>query len=298
MSLTVTEYTDAACPWAWSAEPTRWRLRWLYGDGLRWRLRMIGLTSDPDEYERRGFNSERIAGAYAMFAQRYGMPLDTSPRRRLGATLPACRAVVAARLHAPPGTDAALLRRLRIQAMTRACAVLDEPLTIARAAWECGIEPSALERWCAVPAVEQALREDMAAARRPSPAGVALHHKLAAVPDEAGGGWRYTAPSLVFERADGAALDVPGFQPALAYEVAVANLDPELPRREPPASPGELLAWAGEPLATQEVAAVLDVERDEAAAALEESGAVAEPAGSDRFWTLPAAAAGAQPRAA
>jgi predicted DsbA family dithiol-disulfide isomerase len=299
MSLVVTEYTDAACPWAWSAEPMRWRLRWLYGDGLRWRLRMIGLTSDPGEYARRGFTPERMAAGYALFAQRYGMPLATAPRPRLGATLPACRAVVAARLHAPSGIDAALLRRLRIHAMTRACAVLDEPLTIARAAWECGIEPLALERWCADPAVERALDGDLAAARRPSPAGVALRHKLAAIPDEAGGGWRYTAPSLVFSReSDGAVIDVPGFQPSLAYEVAVAHLDPGLPRREPPASAGELLAWAGEPLATQEVAEVLGVERDEAAAALEESGAVAEPAGSDRFWTLPAAASGAQPRAA
>jgi predicted DsbA family dithiol-disulfide isomerase len=286
MSLLVTEYTDPACPWAWSAEPMRWRLRWLYGDGLEWRLRLIGLTSDPDEYGRRGFTPERMAAGYEMFAGRYGMPLETTPRPRLGATVPACRAVVAVRLHAP-GAEAKLLRRLRVHAMTRAAAVLDDPLTIARAAWECGIEPLALERWCAEPAVERALAEDMAAAREPSPSGLALRHKLAAVPD---GGWRYTAPSLVFSREDGAALDVPGFQPALAYEVAVANLDPGLARREPPASVEELLAWAGEPLATQEVAVTMGIERDEAAAALERSGAVAEAAGTDRFWTLPPAA--------
>ncbi len=282
MSLLVTEYTDAACPWAWSAEPMRWRLRWLYGDGLRWQLRMIGLSSDADEYARRGFTPERMAAGYAHFADRYGMPLETTPRPRLGATLPACRAVVAARLHAP-GHEEALLRRLRVHAMTRACAVLDDPLTIARAARDAGIDPAALQRWCEDPAVERALRDDMAAARRPSAAGVAMRHKLATVPD---GGWRYTAPSLVFSRADGAAIDVPGFQPALAYEVAVANLDPSLARREPPDSVEQLLVWAGEPLATQEVAVTMGIERDEAAAALEGSGAVAEPAGSDRFWTL------------
>ncbi len=285
MSLVVTEYTDPACPWAWSAEPMRWRLRWLYGDGLDWRLRLIGLSSDPDEYERRGFTPERMAAGFASFARRYGMPLETTPRPRLGATLPACRAVVAVRLHAP-GREEALLRRLRVHAMTRACAVLDDPLTLARAARECGIEPAALERWCADPAVEQALAEDMAAARAPSPSGLALRHKLAEVP---GGGWRYTAPSLVFSRADGAAIDVPGFQPALAYEVAVANLDPALARSEPPDSVEQLLAWAGEPLATQEVAVTMGIEWEEAAAALEDSDAVAEPAGSDRFWTLASA---------
>lgn len=292
MSLLVTEYTDSGCPWAWSAEPTRLRLRWLYGEHLGWELRMIGLTSEPDEYHRRGFTPERAAVAFAGFAERYGMPLETTPRSRMGATVPACRAVVAARLHAPH-LEARLLRRLRVHAMTRANAVLDEPLTLTRAAWEAGIEPLTLERWCADPAVEAALAEDMAAARNPSRAGLAMRHKLAELPE---GGWRYTAPSLVFSRSDGATIEAPGFQPSLAYEVAVANLAPDLPRREPPASVQEVLAWAGYPLATQEVAAVMDVERAEAAAMLEESGALADPAGSDRFWTLPASASVDAPR--
>jgi predicted DsbA family dithiol-disulfide isomerase len=283
MPLLVTEYTDAACPWAWCAEPMRWRLRWLYGDGLRWQLRMIGLTSDPDEYSRRGYTPERMAAGYARFADRYGMPLETAPRPRLGATLPACRAVVATRLHAPK-RERALLRRLRVHAMTRATGVLDDPLTIARAAREAGLDSVALQRWCEDPSVEQALAEDMAAARTPSAAGVAMRHKLAEV---TAGGWRYTAPSLVFSRVDGAAIDVPGFQPSLAYEVAVANLDPQLPRREPPGSVEEVLAWAPVPLATQEVAEVMGIGRDEAITMLEASAAHAEAAGSDRFWVLP-----------
>jgi predicted DsbA family dithiol-disulfide isomerase len=57
-SITITHYTDPGCPFAWSAEPARRRLQWLYGDQLEWRLRMA-------------------------------------------ATLPACRAVVAVRRHAP-----------------------------------------------------------------------------------------------------------------------------------------------------------------------------------------------------
>ena len=80
-----------------------------------------------------------------------------------------------------------------------------------------------------------------------------------------------------------------GFQPAQAYEVAVANLAPNLPRREPPASAAELLAWAPVPLATQEIAVVMGVERAEAEASLRAAGALAEPAGSDRFWSLAAA---------
>lgn len=40
--ITITHFTDPGCPFAWSAEPARWRLQWLYGDGLEWRLRMVG----------------------------------------------------------------------------------------------------------------------------------------------------------------------------------------------------------------------------------------------------------------
>ena len=43
---------------------------------------------------------------------RYGMPIDWRPVEA-NASLPACRAVVATRLHAPD-REAALLRRLRV----------------------------------------------------------------------------------------------------------------------------------------------------------------------------------------
>jgi len=287
-SIVVTEYTDAACPWAWSAEPAKWRLRWLYGDQLDWRVRMIGLAEDADDYARRGFTAERMAAGLAQFAADYGMPMETAPRPRLAATVPACRAVVAAREHASPAAAEALLRRLRIHAMTRADAVLDDDATIAAAAREAGLDPDALARWCADPDVERALRDDMRQARRPGPAALALRHKLAPTPD---GGMRYTAPSLVFARvADGAVIEAPGFQPSLAYEVAIANLAPELERRAAPASVAELLAWAGGPLATREVAEVLGVRVAEARDRLaQEAGVVAQPAGTDAFWTVPAA---------
>ena len=35
--LDVELFTDPACPFAFSAEPARRRLRWHYGDQLRWR---------------------------------------------------------------------------------------------------------------------------------------------------------------------------------------------------------------------------------------------------------------------
>jgi hypothetical protein len=44
LQLELTHFTDPACPFAFSAEPVRMRLRWHYGDQLVWRTRMIVLT--------------------------------------------------------------------------------------------------------------------------------------------------------------------------------------------------------------------------------------------------------------
>jgi hypothetical protein len=49
MAVGITEYTDPGCPWAYSAEPHRLRLRWLYGDELDWRRRMVVLARSPQE---------------------------------------------------------------------------------------------------------------------------------------------------------------------------------------------------------------------------------------------------------
>ncbi|ADB51893.1 DsbA family protein [Conexibacter woesei] len=291
-TIEVTEYTDAACPWAWSAEPMKRRLRWLYGDALEWRTRMIVLSSDREHYVRIGYTPEMLAEGFAEFAERYGMPLDATVRARMGATKPAARAVVAARAHAGPALAEALLRRLRVHAMTIPTAQLDEPETIVAAASEAGIDPAVLERWLSDPAVDHALARDMAAARAPGPAAVALSGKLARVTEDPSR-WRYTAPSLVFTRpSDRVTIEAPGFQPALAYEVAVANLDPELPRRAEPESVDELLAWAPEPLATQEVAVVMGISREDARARLAATtGVVEQAAGSDAFWSVEAAEA-------
>ena len=81
---------------------------------------------------------------------------------------------------------------------------------------------------------------------------------------------------------------IPGFNPIEAYETAIANLAPELPRRPKPARVEDVLAWAGEPLATAEVALVMQLDLEKTRAALTQ---VATPhaAGADFYWTLDAA---------
>jgi len=275
----ITEYTDPGCPWAYSAEPFRRRLSWLYGDALDWRVRMVGLTGSPDEYVERGFTPERQSRAFASIARDHGMPIDTSVRPRMAATIPACRAVVAARLHAPDRMRA-LLRRLRVRHF--AGELLDEPATIAAAARDAGIDPADLERWTAGDDVETALREDMAASRHPIDAARVLDEKLA----NWSGGRRYTCPSYEIVRvADGVKIAVPGFQPFPVYDVVTANLVPGVDRRDPPESVEEVLAWTGTPLATKEVAVVCDIGFAEARERLGRA-AVEQHVGADGFWTL------------
>jgi predicted DsbA family dithiol-disulfide isomerase len=280
----ITEYTDPGCPWAYSAEPFRRRLSWLYGDRLEWRVCLVGLADSPDEYVDRGFTPERQSHAFATIAREHGMPIDTSVRPRMAATVPACRAVVAARIHAPDKMRR-LLRRLRVRHFSGE--LLDEPQTIAGAARDAGLDPAQLEVWMREEEVEAALREDMAAAREPIPAARVLDHKLA----NWSGGRRYTCPSYEIVRvSDGVRIAVPGFQPWPVYDVVTANLVPGVDRRDPPDSVEEVLEWTGTPLATQEVAVVCDVGFEEAR---ERLGRVAEErhVGADGFWTLDGAAA-------
>ena len=277
----ITEFTDPGCPWAFSAEPFRRRLDWLYGHCVEWEVRLVVLAESPSEYEEHGLDTGKQADGFRRISREHGMPIDTRERPRMAATMPACRAVVAARRH-----DLAhmrpLLRRLRVRHF--AGELLDEPATIHAAARDSGLDPGELDAWMAEDETEDELRSDMELARLPMPAARVLDHKLA----NWSGGQRYTCPSYEIVRlADGVRIAVPGFQPFGVYDVVTANLVPESERRDPPDSVDEVLAWAATPLATHEVAVLCDISHDEAR---ERLGRVAdeEHVGFDGFWTLTA----------
>ena len=275
----ITEYTDPGCPWAYSAEPFRRRLAWLYGDQLEWRIRLVGLSSSPEDYESRGLTPEWFADATRKIAADHEMPFDTRVRPRMAATMPACRAVVAARLHAP-GKERLLLRRLRLRFFSGG--LLDDPELIDAAARDAGIDPDDLRSWSDDPEVAKALRDDVAVARAPIPAARVLDHKLA----NWSGGRRYTCPSYEITRlSDGVKIAVPGFQPFAVYDVITANLVPGLERRPAPETVEEVLDWTGTPLASKEVAVVCDIDLREARERLGRV-AVEEHVGADGFWTL------------
>jgi len=282
--LEITEYTDPACPFAFSAEPFRLRLLWELGEQVRWTSKLVVLSESSQEYLDKGLDAQMLADGATQLGERYGMPIDGAVKSHPPATRPACTAAVAARLHAPEASTA-LLRSLRVRNFSGE--LLDEWTTIAAAAADAGIDAGALQTWMEQDEVLAAVEQDMHDARHPSTAALAMDHKLAGWERDGRKGRRYTCPSLTFTRiADGATLTAPGFQSWAVYDTLVANLAP-LADRRPADDVGEVLQWAGYKLATQEIAEITGRTRDEARERLVAAGAVEEPVGSDAYWSLP-----------
>jgi protein-disulfide isomerase-like protein with CxxC motif len=285
--IDVTHFTDPGCPWAYSASPALTTLRWRYGDGLRWELVTIGLAEDAARYTRDGYTPLRLALAYAGF-RRFGMPFQVTPKPRVSATSPACRAIVATRLDAPEHEDAAL-RALQFAQFTTT-GVLDETETLQTALSAAdGLDAAAIVARIDDADVREAYEADRARARTAAGSPTEAQGRAA----DTDGAVRYTAPSLIFETDDGRSLEAGGFQPLEAYDVVVANLDPGLERRPPADDPVAVLAAFGYPLATAEVAAVMaehlgapDLAATEAAliAATGDGRAVRLPAGDGSLW--------------
>jgi predicted DsbA family dithiol-disulfide isomerase len=275
--LTATSFSDPGCPYGFSAERQRLQLAWHYG--LDVRTRMIVLREESIEWDDAPFSAKDLQRGNTSLRDEYGMPIDVDLRARLSSTMLACKAWVGAREAQHPRAGR-FLRELRVRCI--ACGEeLDQLAVVHAAAGDAGIDAATVDAWLADDAVEQALRADMAAARDPLPAALALPDKLAGP----AGSQRYTAGSIVFERGD-QAIVAPGFQPFDAWSLAVANLAPDLARRGPASDVTEVLEWAPMPLATAEVAALRGIDVAAAHAELARAGAHVEPAAQDGFWQL------------
>jgi 2-hydroxychromene-2-carboxylate isomerase len=301
MSLTAIHFTDPGCPWAYSASPALAALYWRYGDGIDWRLVTIGLTEHAEQYERRGYTPAKSARGYRGF-RRYGMPFATEPRRRIPATTRACRAIVATRLR-DPAREYEVFRALQFGWFTSPL-VLDEDDDIAAALANVpGLDAHAIVGAIDDPQVVEAYERDRAEARTAAGGPTEFQGKSA----NSDGAVRYTAPSVIFDdTTTGRRLEAGGFQPVEAYDVAIANLDPKLPRRQPPADPLAALTALPWGLTTQEVAAIMAAGNDapdraraeDALIGLAADGSARRlPLGDDALW-VPAARTEAAPAAA
>jgi 2-hydroxychromene-2-carboxylate isomerase len=284
----VTHFTDPGCPWAYSAWPAHATLRWRYGDGLRWTNVMIGLSEEAAQYEARGYTPTRSAIGYERF-RRFGMPFQITPKARLSATSPGCRAIVATRL-AEPELELAALRALQFAQFTTT-GTLDNPETLRSAlATVAGLDAGAIVGRIEDADVREAYEADRARARTAGGSPTEFQGRAA----NSDGQVRYTAPSLIFE-SDGRRLEAGGFQPLEAYDVVIANLDPTLPRREPADDVVDVLAAFPYALTTAEVAAVMcphlapaDVTGVQASliAATGEGSVERRPIGDGSLWSL------------
>ena len=195
----VIHFTDPSCPWAYSAEPLMRTLQWRFGDGLRWRTVMIGLSEDTSRSERSGYTPERRVQNWLDFQRRFGMPVLAEPRTRLVSSGRACRAVVAARAQSRELSDA-LLRRIRLAWFTSTL-LLDEDEGLATvAALVPGLDVQQVISLIDDPATEAAYQADRAETRSAAAQGQpAIAQGRTASSD---GPERFTAPSIVFRSGE------------------------------------------------------------------------------------------------
>jgi predicted DsbA family dithiol-disulfide isomerase len=250
--ISVTLFSDPACPWGYSANPALRVIEWRYGDQLDWRIVLVGLSEDVSQYAEFGFTPQRMASSGLMFRERYGMPFAVSPKPRLSASSRACRAVIAARREWP-GSERRVFRTLQLANFNSALLFDDDQQMRVVLASVPGVDADRIVDLIEDAEVLREYEQDKRQTRTAAGSATELQGKAG----NSDGGVRYTAPSLLFETSDGRRLEAGGFQPVEAYDVVIANLEPTLGRQAPPEDPGPLLDYFDFGLTTQEVAAVM-----------------------------------------
>jgi protein-disulfide isomerase-like protein with CxxC motif len=286
--IEATLFTDAGCPWAYSANPALRVLEWRFRDQLSWRLVMIGLREEASDAAVRTYDGERALARWRVFESRYGMPFAVEPKSRAAGTGRGCRAVVAA-ARLEPGSEWKVFRALQIANFTGSV-YLDDVESLREALRrvervDADRIADAIDDPGVVAEYERQRAEARSAAGTPSEA-----QDKTTVSD---GAVRYTAPSVLFRRGDEVA-HAGGWQPLLSYDTVLANFAPELERVPSPESPEPLLEFFAEGLTTAEVALLLAEgsdpipDREAAEASLSElvgnGRATRLAVGSDAIW--------------
>jgi protein-disulfide isomerase-like protein with CxxC motif len=289
--IRATLFTDAACPWAYSANPALRVLEWRFRGQLSWRLVMIGLREEASDAAIRTYDPDRALSRWNVFESRYGMPFALEPKSRAAGTGQGCRAVAAAGLH-DPGSEWRVFRALQIANFTGSV-YLDDVDSIREELR--GVEDvdadriaDAIEDPDVVAEYERQRAEARFAAGTPSEA-----QGKTTVSD---GAVRFTAPSVLFRSGNEIAY-AGGWQPLLAYDTVLANFAPGLERVPAPESPEPLLDFFPGGLTTAEVALLLAVgsdplpDREAAHGLLCELMAAGRarrmPVGTDALWFTP-----------
>ena len=286
--IEATLYTDAGCPWAYSANPALRVLEWRFRDQLAWRLVMIGLREQASEAAIRTYDGERALARWKVFEERYGMPFAVEPKVRAAGTGAGCRSVVAAAL-LDSGSEWPVFRALQMANFVGSV-YLDDPDGI-RSALRAVSDVDADRIASMIDSHDVAAEYDRQRAEARSAAGTPSEAQQKTTVSD--GAVRYTAPSLVFRRGDDVA-HAGGWQPLLAYDTVLANFAPDLSRNAAPESPEPLFEFFAGGLTTAEVALLLAEgsdpvpDRERTASLLDsladDGWATRVPVGSDAVW--------------
>lgn len=247
--ITARLFNDPSCPWGYSASPALRAVEWRYRDQIDWQLVVIGL-SDPETGLPK-FTPVQMAGFYTDMRDRYGMPFAAHPKERPATSSLACRAIVATRL-LQPGYEWRVLRTLQLLQFNTPLLLDNEDNLRAALSSVAGLDFESVIAALHLQPVDEAYRRDWAEARSAAGGAAELQQKTAESPE----GARFTAPSIIFTSGEGR-LEAGGFQPVEAYDVIIANLDPEMKRHPVPKDPLEVLALYPGGLSTQEIATIM-----------------------------------------
>ncbi|MBR7836656.1 DsbA family protein [Actinospica durhamensis] len=242
--LTVCEYTDPACPWAWGSEPKFARLRALLaaaGEGVVWR-RVYGILFDegeapaPDPAAEAAWYLEEVRE----ISGHTGAPCPQRLEWVAATSWPMALAAKAAQSQGPEVAEA-VLHRLRATTFVdgrpadtpeRVLAALREVSGPAEGG-AAGLDLERLAREAASAEVLAAVRRDHAETRNPCAEVFAIteqsRHPGRAKPlgEDPADGYRYALPTLVFEGAGGRAVAA-GWRAPAEYLAAVRRAAPSL----------------------------------------------------------------------
>lgn len=252
--VSVVEYTDPTCFWAWGAEPKVRRLQWRYGGKLSWRRAFGDLFQPdwhrlewgldlPDSYTNPDVIREHTA-FYAGIAAVHGMPNPAGMQWIATDSMQMCRAVRAAELQ---GAEPArrLLRRLREDwfVFGRPSDSRERLVASARSARIEGLDVDRLEADLDSPEVDARSVADFEEVRTPNAAALAVADERMGMgrPVPQRGRTRYGFTTLIFS-GPGGEHTVPGFRAWDVYEDALlAAAGPAGLTPAPDPAPAEVL---------------------------------------------------------
>jgi predicted DsbA family dithiol-disulfide isomerase len=240
--LTVVEFTDPACPWAWGSEP---RFRWLRTalDGLATWRRVYGILFDGDDDPAPDPDAE--AAWYHRYiteiAGHTGAPYARRLRWVARSSWPSSLAAKAAEAQSAE-VAALVLRRLRESTFLLGTPADRIETVLQTVTGVPGLDRARLARDLISDEVRSAVRRDWAETREPFPEvliaeGPGPHPGRAKLVGER---YRFALPTLVFTGPGGRAV-VPGWRELGEYVDAAERVTPGLHLTIPHRTAGQLL---------------------------------------------------------